>query len=592
MFRCVCNNARRNLTVFICESHILASSSHSSSFPLSLSLYRHASTARVRKDVVNVSEPKRHRSKHCDPSKIATPPKKLLEPHVLSARLKTFCNQGKIEAAITALKYAPLDAQNAPVWNTLIWECMKAERFKQAYDLYIDMKRRGFSPNTRTYTTMLNGYSRIENWKNYPKQLRHSKSLYEAFRRHLESVKEHDPTSAELDISPLASYIKILGSAGLNQEIFNVCYSMDSSGPLSPNHIIFTAMFHALSSIPDPDTGYIANAASAKLLWSLMLKQQRRSQFPIDAHLVSAAIFALARGRPTDQKLAFDITRDYFGLESPGETKVMPKVQLNPQALASVLALCRFSENWINAIHFFESVSKGLSPPSIVDRHHIETVIHAHTYLKNPASCSLRVLEWLLQQHTFQSRDTRLLPNHSTFMSVLHACHASSSNDDWRCATRTFDLMTGYHCHDFIDGSVSDRPRFDQRSPGRNIPPSAESVSLMLRIALDMQNYAHIRQVLRLIHHIGLKKLCVQEKPAELKKDREFYSLKLLEGVVSAVGDILANDTGKHQPREDDITRWKDLRREAKHILESQLKGGLLRTVRAERKVKARSIKT
>ncbi|KAG7096967.1 hypothetical protein E1B28_004364 [Marasmius oreades] len=587
MLRYASHHARRNLTDSVFDF------SHFEALPNSLLLHRHASTARITKDAVTDSEPKRYRSKHYDSLGNTTLPKKLLEPHVLSTRLKTFCGQGKIEAAISALKHAPLDAQNVPVWNTLIWECMKAERFKQAYDLYIDMKRRGFGPNTRTFITMLNGYSRIENWKNYPKQLRHTKSLYEAFQRHLEYVKDRDPTSAELDISAIASYIRILGCAGLNQEIFDVCYAMDSSGPLSPNHIIFTAMFRALSSTPDPDTDYVSNAASAKLLWSLMLKHQRKSQFPIDDHLASAAIFALARGRPTDQKLAFGITREYFGLEGPGETRVTPKLQLNPQAFAAVLALCRFSKNWLHAIHFFESVSKGTSS-SIVDRNHIETVIHAHTYLKNPASGPLQALEWLLDEHISQHRDARLRPTHSTFMSVLHACHASSSNDDWRCATRTFDLMTGYHCHDFMDGSVSDNPRFDQRSPGRNIQPTAESVSLMLRIALAIQNCAHIRQVLRLTHHIGLQKLCLQEKSVESKKDREFYSLKLADGVVSAVDDILADNKGKDQPHQEDIARWMDLKGDANHILESQfkVKGGLLRTIRVKEKDRDRRIRS
>jgi hypothetical protein len=46
------------------------------------------------------------------------------------------------------LKNAPLDAQNTPVWNTLIWECMKAKRFKLAYQLFIDVSvvlKTGFS---------------------------------------------------------------------------------------------------------------------------------------------------------------------------------------------------------------------------------------------------------------------------------------------------------------------------------------------------------------------------------------------------------------------------------------------------------------
>lgn len=69
----------------------------------------------------------------------AEPSKRLLLPHVLSARLKKLCDDGRVDAAVSMLKNAPLDAQNTPVWNTLIWESMKAKRFKLAYDLFIDV---------------------------------------------------------------------------------------------------------------------------------------------------------------------------------------------------------------------------------------------------------------------------------------------------------------------------------------------------------------------------------------------------------------------------------------------------------------------
>jgi hypothetical protein len=66
-------------------------------------------------------------------------PKKLLMPHILSSRLKKLCDGGQLEKALLMLKNAPLDAQNTPVWNTLIWECMKAKRFKLGYELFIDV---------------------------------------------------------------------------------------------------------------------------------------------------------------------------------------------------------------------------------------------------------------------------------------------------------------------------------------------------------------------------------------------------------------------------------------------------------------------
>lgn len=65
---------------------------------------------------------------------------KLLEPHVLSQRLKKLCERGKLDEAVSLLKNSPLDAQNAIVWNTVIWEAMKVQRHQLAFSLYVDVR--------------------------------------------------------------------------------------------------------------------------------------------------------------------------------------------------------------------------------------------------------------------------------------------------------------------------------------------------------------------------------------------------------------------------------------------------------------------
>lgn len=84
--------------------------------------------------------PPTHRSRHYDPSN-ETPKAnmRLLEPYVLSRRLKNLCDSNKIDDAVVMLKNAPLDAQNTQVWNTLMWEALKAKRFKLSYQLFIDV---------------------------------------------------------------------------------------------------------------------------------------------------------------------------------------------------------------------------------------------------------------------------------------------------------------------------------------------------------------------------------------------------------------------------------------------------------------------
>jgi hypothetical protein len=83
-----------------------------------------------------------YRSKHYDPSRETTPKSemRLLEPHVLSARLKKLSDSGKLGDAETMLKNAPLDAQNTPVWNTIIWGALKCQRYNLAFQFYIDVR--------------------------------------------------------------------------------------------------------------------------------------------------------------------------------------------------------------------------------------------------------------------------------------------------------------------------------------------------------------------------------------------------------------------------------------------------------------------
>jgi thioesterase domain-containing protein len=89
---------------------------------------------------------KKFRSRHYDPETDATQKfqVRLLEPHVLSARLKKLSDNGKIDDAIVMLENAPLDAQNTQVWNTMIWETLKAKRYSLAYQLYIDVRLDSF----------------------------------------------------------------------------------------------------------------------------------------------------------------------------------------------------------------------------------------------------------------------------------------------------------------------------------------------------------------------------------------------------------------------------------------------------------------
>ncbi|KIK68173.1 hypothetical protein GYMLUDRAFT_69175 [Collybiopsis luxurians FD-317 M1] len=522
-------------------------------------------------------EENKYRSKHYNASSASSnsASKILLEPHVLSARLKKLCDQNQIDMAVAMLKNSPLDAQNVPVWNTLIWECLKAERFRLAYELYIDMKRRGHRPNTRTFQTLMNGLARIENWDAHTKQLEHAHLVYKAFMRHVEHVKQHDPSSAEISVGPLAAYVKILGGAELHQEIFDVYYSLDSEGPFSPDHLLFTAMFQALSLRPTTQSGdLVQNAASAKLLWNLMLKARRKTNFPIDGYVVSSAIVALSRGSPPNQEFAFSLVEEYFGLffddgSEPISTKreANGSIPLEPQSFAAVLTLCRNSSRPLHVINFFASVlqrPESQGGASIIDRAHVEQVLQSLIAAAVPASSDkgLELLEWMLSQEVKlpSSIATKIRPTYSTFnLLISHICRIENN---WQVATRTFDLMTGYHCHDFMDGVERLHPRLDARSHDRNISPTPEVLSSMMRIAVNSQDRANVRQALRIIHYFRI------------------LAQAVLEGI-----EFLSSSSGQRdKPRHSDVARWKVLKSEAREVLGSNPPGTTEKEQRYSRK--------
>ncbi|PPQ77740.1 hypothetical protein CVT25_011175 [Psilocybe cyanescens] len=512
------------------------------------------------------------RSRHYDPDNQTTPKSELrpLEPHILSGRLKKLCNAGKIDDAVYMLKNAPLDAQNTQVWNTLIWECLKGKRFQLGYQLFIDMKRRGFSPTTRTFQTFFSGLSRIEHWPTHPKQLTNARSLYEAFQRHISSLKRHDPTNSDLTIEPLGGYIRILGNAGQYQEIFDVYYSMDQDGPLAPNQYIFTCMFQAIAAAKkDTTEGSVKVAADARMLWSQLTRAAKKAGFTPDSYTAVSALKALAGGNETDHELAFRIVEQNFGLVADRTTSKPGLFPLQPESLAAILKLCNETKQYSKCTQFYQQVKRRPEETggvSILDRLHMEEVLRAEVALREPGLGyhAVETLEWMLRQEITGVNGPKIRPGLSTYNLVMQACWRSA---DWNSAARTFDLMTGYHSHDFKDGAVASNPRFDKRGPGRNLPVTAEFMSSMLKTALATNNRADMRQVLRITDYLGFDKLLrtggtEKHETSKSAKHRQFFGNKFASAVVETVTAVL-EDSGKHAKPEE-ARKWRALANEAR----------------------------
>jgi hypothetical protein len=431
---------------------------------------------------------------------------------------------------------------------------------------------------------MFSGFSRIEDWHSYPKQLANVHSLYEYFQRHVDAVKKHDRDSPALTITPIASYIKILGDAGEYQRMFDVYYALDQEGPLSPNQFIFTAMFQAISERRIPSdryepTTHTQNATDARLLWSQMLKASTKSPgFAVDPYITSAATIALSRGRPADQAFALEIVGEYLGLTEPGYPSLPGKFPLTVQTLAAALTLCNQLRNHKLCIHFFKQVKdrpEKSGGVSILDRGHMEEVLKAFVSLAALGSPdepqhALRTLEWMLRQELIGPNGPKIRPAMTTYNLVLMACWRGA---DWTSATRTFELLTGYNSAKFRDG----RNPTEQRPQGRNLIPDGQTMSCMIRTALASRNSAHMRQALRMVDRVGLDGLLGHNARSneartskKASKQTAFYQRKLAAALVETINIILPTGKTKaeHFKSDEHVGRWIAMKMRANEFLQ------------------------
>ena len=436
------------------------------------------------------------------------------------------------------------------------------------------MKRRGFSPTSRTYQTFFNGLCRIQEWTTYPKQLANARSLYEGFQRHIASVKRSDPKDPDLTPAPLAGYIRLLGSAGRYQEIFDAYYAMDQDGPMAPNRFVWTALFQAIVLAKrDLAEGGPKVAADARLLWTQMIKATKKNpELVPDSHTVSAALMALSDGTKQDMDLAFKIITEYFGLVASGAVSQPGILPLGPESLNTIFQFCNRTKQYEYAMQFLQQVKRRpqeIGGAGILDRQHMEEVLKADLSLNGPGLGyhALDTLEWMLRREITRENGPKIRPSITTYNLVMQACWRGA---DWPSAVRAFEIMTGFHAHDFKDGAVAQAPRIDSRGAGRTLQPNAEVMSSMLRAAFATRNRADMRQALRIVHFIGLDALMrsrtndTQHETNKTLKHRALFGQKLGSAVLETFDYVMA-DNGKYA-KPDEAAKWRQLAKQAESL--------------------------
>ncbi|OCH87910.1 hypothetical protein OBBRIDRAFT_837024 [Obba rivulosa] len=510
------------------------------------------------------------------------PVEHLLRPYVLMGRLQSLCDKGELDEARKMLLNAPLDAKRVKHFNLLIKTAGALGKHNEMYDIYIEMKRRGFVPNSSSYYTLFAGYGTIEDWDHRTKQITQVDNAFESYKSYVATISEQDVESPLLSVAPFNIYIKILGATKQYEKLYDVYYAMPQDGPLSPDVKAFTFLFEALVETKK-ESGSMQqirpqNISFAKVLWRNILKKLETTPgFKLDSHLIRAALRVFRAGSAIDQTFAFDvICRDTLGLAKPGETAPPPKVELTEFIIRQVIALCNGMQRWRLAVHFAQQIiNKPLEDgeDSVVTRNIVDEVLFAYANLgtmgsMNEPTQALSVLEWAIRQNALQRGDA-LEPQITTFTRVLATCWRSG---DWASASRTFDLMSGYHSGDFADLPASTErpaPQMEKRSPGRNILPGTTHMCHLTRAALNSDNVANMRQALRMLVHFGGQEFFFSEISGGdptvqgiqwITTHLPFYKQTLAKTASELVQNVLSAEDTQEVVSKEEIDQWRALK--------------------------------
>ncbi|WWC58647.1 uncharacterized protein I303_101191 [Kwoniella dejecticola CBS 10117] len=322
-----------------------------------------------------------------DPYTTSTKLKRFIERHTKNKNM----TEAQIEEAVSIVMNAPKDLVNAPVWNILLGFMGKQRKLNRMWTLYNDMKKRGIKPTTRTFSTLLNAYSRTShsgdtafNSSIMPvKDLTHSRVtiLHDQAQQHIkrcmtasslltedlgistetgESLRDPSITSTEyedeIDIAPTNAYLKYLGRHGLWEDMYTAFISMPQQGRLSPDKVTYTTLFASLHNIhvarsraqshswaasynnaEGATVKRIDIGSVARGIWDQCSRQFSKSDpkdrdRQLDNDLVSHVLRCLIKGRPEDSRQAIRLTDEIWSLPPPNGQSTSSASSSSPQS--------------------------------------------------------------------------------------------------------------------------------------------------------------------------------------------------------------------------------------------------------------------
>lgn len=468
----------------------------------------------------------------------------------------------QVEEVMKLVNDAPLDSVNAAVYNLVFALLGREGKFQRMWKLFNAMKKRGVRPTSRTYTTLLNAYAQVAHSDmqntgftpaDRPAQLTldRVRVIYEQSQQHIKRELQRaqpedtgldlpqdgpeDVDEVQVNIRPTNAYLKFLGRFGMWEEMQEVFLGMDPVGPLSPDQVTYTTLFHAINNIdhhrrsmaksksdtavrlPDVQTG-----PTARLLWDQAVRgltsPKREPGCELDENVALIALQCFVAGRPEDARLVETLIPQLWGLAAPGKPGVASAAP--PQADATSNVLPRFKLTVRHATALMSLLAR--MQRSSLAAHYTHLILDTERLQQGFDLPLLRVaVHNLCAMHDVEAA-VNVLDMYSPGtgkdgwpLDVLHAVlSAARWSKDWDAALDVFRRFT------FLPPDVENgapEGRYEWTSPNgrptdvrgkkwvRPAPkrPDVRALDLLVRAALATSNLKPMRQALSIWAHTG-----------------------------------------------------------------------------------------
>ncbi|SCZ91655.1 BZ3500_MvSof-1268-A1-R1_Chr5-1g07585 [Microbotryum saponariae] len=440
------------------------------------------------------------------------------DSYLLCDQVRLLCSRDQLERAIDLVRRTPARTCTVVVWNVLINEVL--QRFGdtgKAYELWMEMKRRGFVPSTRSFATALRGFASVANKVKgktgtiktksavaSSTTLSRARTIHSQWVTHLHNALgsekmtlQHD--SDELSVLPTNHFLTFLGNTEQWDLLLETFNSLPAKGPLAPNSATYSLVLGFLKALPPS----AENFQLAIGIYNRMIDTLPPSQ--LDNRTLSI-VLSICRDqvRPDDQALGISIATQIFGLLPLNETHRLddpttpkPLLRMDSTSFSSVLTLLLKMQRYNLAVEWFDQVRDHGQRfgTDVIGRQQCELVLQAWVAKRGDAGAEA-LLEWMHAQG--------IEPSMQCYALAIKACW---KNVNLSRAYHILSRMTGQNLPTPPSKPIStpsknsssttlDTTRVVVPFSTKRLGPSSQALTYFLHTALSTRDRAQLSEAL------------------------------------------------------------------------------------------------